>query len=99
MSCDRCQDLCVEYRITLPSDLRRAIKIIGDSVNDGTLQEVQLAPKPYCSVPFQDLVTGGAWDDIVSYDFQCYRCGQEFNLGAETYHGRGGSWRAVRSNA
>jgi len=99
MSCDRCQELSVEYRIAVPSDLRQAIKIIGESIADGTLQEVQLAPKPYCSVPFQDLANGGAWDDVVSYDFQCHHCGQLFHLGAETYHGSGGSWHPVRSNA
>jgi hypothetical protein len=83
----------------VPDDLRRAIKIVGKSITDGTLREVQQSPSPHCSVPFQDLANGGAWDDILSYDFQCLHCGQGFHLGAETYHGSGGSWHPVGSNA
>jgi hypothetical protein len=45
-------------------------------------------------LPF-DEAGDGAWDDIVHYRFRCRACGQEFLLGAETYHGGGGAWARV----
>ena len=99
MSCDRCKELNVEYRITTPTDLRQAIRMVGESVADGTLREIDAGSNAYCSIPFSDLVNGAGWDDFVSYDFQCCHCGQGFHLGAETYHGSGGAWRPGASNA
>jgi hypothetical protein len=33
----------------------------------------------------------------VEYCFECTYCGQRFELFAETYHGRGGSWSPTTS--
>lgn len=99
MACDRCRKLNTEHRIVVPDDLRRVIGMVAQAIIDRVLVEVQRTPAPYCLTPFQELASGGFWDDIVSYDFRCCHCGQEFHLGAETYHGRGGAWRPVRGNA
>lgn len=40
MSCPTCSELCVRYRIDSPGDLSRAIKIVSESVKNGTLREV-----------------------------------------------------------
>jgi hypothetical protein len=95
MSCDACKELTVEHQISSPSDLRQAIGIIQGNIADGTIKESPSASLTYSSVPFQDLVNGDNWDDFVSYDFKCTRCGQAFHLRAETYHGSGGAWRPV----
>jgi len=99
MSCDRCQELSVDYRIASPSDLRSAIRIVGESVADGTLREIHGDSVPYSQAPFGDLVNGANWDDLVTYAFECCQCGQVFHLDAETYHGSGGFWRPAARGA
>ena len=94
MSCTRCQALAVGHRIDSPDELRRAIAVANARIADGTLEEMRLEDG-YCSpTPFAEVAAGGSWDDIVSYFFACRACGQRFRLGAETYHGGGGSWES-----
>jgi hypothetical protein len=91
MSCPSCSDLCVRYRIDSPSDLSRAIKIVSESVKDGTLREVDFPEQS--NVPtFSQLAEGAGWNDVVSFAFKCQACAQSFALRAETYHGSGGYW-------
>jgi hypothetical protein len=94
MSCPSCSDLCVRYRIESPSELKKAIKIAFQNVQDGTLRDV-VSPENANGSTFSQLATGAAWDDVVSYGFQCQTCGQSFRLHAETYHGSGGYWEPV----
>jgi hypothetical protein len=99
VSCEQCKDLSVEYRIASPSDLRQAIRVAWDNVTDGTIRQVQTPSGTYGSIDFKDVATGGTWDDLVSYHFQCIHCGQSFHLSAETYHGSGGAWRPTVATA
>jgi hypothetical protein len=93
MSCERCQDLCVTYKISAPSDLKKAIAIAREHMESGTLREVD-APKPdvAAQAPFSNLAAEQPWDDFISFAFVCQGCGQRFTLTAETYHGSGGTW-------
>lgn len=94
MSCASCRDLCVRYRIDSPSELRKAIKIAFENVQDGTLLEA--VPPEQGTVPtFSQLAQGAAWNDVVSFSFECQTCGESFRLFAETYHGSGGYWEPV----
>lgn len=61
----------------------------------GVLREVSLVDGYTSPTPFEELAAGAGWDDIVSYFFTCIWCGQSFRLGAETYHGSGGSWELL----
>lgn len=97
MPCQRCVALTTEYRIVSPDDLRNAIAIASDHIAAGILHQPSTPGGYVSSTPFQEVAAGAAWDDIVSYYFQCNACGQVFRLGAETYHGGGGSWQAVAS--
>lgn len=92
MCCERCQHLGNNYQIGSPDDLRHAIAIASINLTNGTLQLVELPNRYSSSTPFAEVAAGAAWDDIVGYYFQCTTCQQCFLLGAETYHGRGGSW-------
>ena len=94
MSCPSCSDLYVRYRIDSPSDLSRAIKIVSESVKDGTLREVVL-PEQSNAPTFSQLSEGAAWNDVVSFAFECQACTQSFLLCAETYHGSGGYWEPM----
>lgn len=94
MSCPSCVDLCVRYRIDSPDELRKAIRIAAQNVQDGTLREV-VSPENGNRLTFHELAQGAVWDDLVSYYFQCRTCGQSFHLHAETYHGSGGYWEPV----
>lgn len=95
MACKRCEDLCVEYRVASPDDLRRTIRRADRGIADGILRLAFPANTASSGTPFHEVANGGSWDDIVSYYFQCIHCDQFFRLGAETYHGSGGSWQAV----
>ncbi len=96
MSCEHCLGLSKKFSISLPKDLKLAIKVARDNIADGTIQEISHSSESYeCDPPFAELAAGGAWGDIVSYFFQCQYCKQQFHLNAETYHGSGGSWSPV----
>lgn len=93
MGCDRCQELCVKHHIGTPADLTEAIEVARVHVANGTLREVQTAkPSVEASEPFAKVASAGPWNDFMSFAFACQRCGQRFQLTAETYHGSGGSW-------
>jgi hypothetical protein len=102
MPCAKCNDLCVRFPIRSPRELKRAIEIAKQNVDDGTVSEVQVADSP-SQVRFSQLAAGEPWDDIVRYRFRCNSCRELFSLHAETYHGSGGYWepenkRPVREN-
>ena len=102
MACAKCNDLCVRYAIEHPSDLRQAIKIAKQNIEDATISEVHnlnSISQASCS----ELAAGEAWDDVLYYRFICTACGEIFLLHAETYHGSGGYWEpentmSVREN-
>lgn len=87
--CRRCAGLCQLYKIDRPADLRRAIGVAHDNIEDGTLMEVPMGK------PFSSIARNGPWDDVLTFGFRCTSCGQLFRLSAETYHGSGGEWRPV----
>lgn len=102
MSCEKCKDLCVRFAIRQPHELRRAIQIAKQNLDDGTITEVPNS-NPISQVTFAALAKGEQWDDIIGYRFRCSSCGELFSLHAETYHGRGGYWepenrKSVREN-
>lgn len=99
MSCEQCQSLSTEYRIVSPDELRRAIVGASRRIAEGSLREFSLEGEYTSPTDFQKVAAGADWDDIVSYYFQCPCCGQRFRLGAETYHGGGGSWALVPANS
>ncbi len=88
MTCTKCSDLCQEIRIRTPSELDRIVHIAKSSLDDGTIVDTSSA---FLATPMTDLLKPG-WPDIVSADFRCTECGENFHLSCETYHGSGGSW-------
>lgn len=97
MSCEKCDELCVRYKVRLPNDLRKAMSIARDNLRDGTL--VDITEPGTHSASFAEMVANQSWDDIVAWKFKCQHCGEEFSLHAETYHGSGGYWEPVRKGA
>jgi len=95
MSCDHCSHLLVTHRIALPKDLKNVIALVSENISNGILKEAAPKNNVVRQPPFTALVAGEPWEDIVSYTFECQTCGQRFALGAETYHGSGGSWTPV----
>jgi hypothetical protein len=90
--CPSCKDLNVEYKVKLPSDLRKAIAVARDNLADGMISDVTTGHGRL----FDELTTSGKWDDVLLYHFQCNTCGQKFELSVETYHGSGGWWKPVK---
>ena len=100
MTCPRCTDLCVIFPIRSPSDLRKAVAVVGDNLRDRTIEEIPVETVSFeLTVPFLSVLEGAAFGDYVAYRFRCTFCGEVFALTAETHHGSGGSWRAERSEA
>lgn len=97
MSCAKCDELCVRYKVRLPTDLRKAMSVASDNIKDGTL--VDITEPGTQSASFAEMVANDSWDDIVAWKFKCRQCGEEFSLHAETYHGSGGYWEPVRKVA
>ena len=96
--CEHCEELCQSFKITLPGDLSKAIRIIKDNLADGTIRESGYWPSKHIKVevaPFAQLDVKGPWKDLLEYYFECSECGQLFRLNAETYHGSGGEWVPV----
>jgi hypothetical protein len=91
MSCNKCQELCVRFPIRQPHDLRRAIEISKQNIEDGTISEMP-DTHSFSEVSFSDLAAGKPWGDILTHRFRCNPCGEVFMLHAETYHGSGGAW-------
>ena len=98
--CSHCQEVNQDFRIEIPADLERAIRIAATNIQDGRIQESNYWPKEISnccdSGPFSDLANGKLWGDIVEYYFECIQCKSLYRLFAETYHGSGGGWSTAQ---
>ena len=93
MACEKCANLCLEYEIHTPGDLRKAFAVVRDNIADGTIQEIS-GTGSYAAFA-KALDEGGPWpDDHLSCQFACRTCGEVFSLSVDTYHG-GGAWIQV----
>lgn len=90
--CEKCKDLNVVFPIKVPSELKQAIRIAKQNIEDNTIGLLETGP--WCR-PFAEISESGEWEDILSYVFKCNFCGKRFRLSAETYHGAGGKWQPV----
>lgn len=94
--CAHCTELNQEFRIRSPRDLEKAIKVVSDNIEDGTIRESGYWPEGILnccdSGPFGELAKGKSWGDVVDYYFECPKCNQLYRLTAETYHGSGARW-------
>lgn len=96
--CEHCRDVCQSFKITLPRDLTKAIKVVKDNIAVGTILESDYWPTKHIKIelePFSKVNAEGPWGDYLEYYFECSRCGQLFRLSAETYRGSGGGWEPL----
>lgn len=70
-------------------ELFRAVGTVQRAVADGDLEEIDAGPMKG-AIAFRDLSNAGPLNDLLLYRFRWPDRGQNFALGAETYHGRGG---------
>jgi hypothetical protein len=94
-SCDKCRDLNQVFRIVLPGDLKTAIRVAKNNINDETISVIE-KESGNSSRPFTEISESRLWNDNVHYVFKCNFCGQRFLLNAETYHGSGGEWKPIK---
>lgn len=94
MACRHCNDINEALEIRRPCDLAKAMRVIKANLADGTLEPEPQDQGSVVPMPrFEELDMEGPWPDYLEYGFRCARCGQQFRLDAETYHGVGGRWR------
>ena len=96
--CKHCIKVCQVFKISLPADLKNAIRVVQANISDGTIIESDFWPDQHPKTStelFSKVQVEGPWDDVLIYYFECPKCKQLFRLGAETYHGSGGSWKPV----
>jgi hypothetical protein len=80
MGCALCADFCRDLCIVRSIDLEAVLADTLRAIKDRRLT----------------IDCGGlARDDYVECDLSCEACGQRFELRCETYHGSGGTWKAV----
>jgi hypothetical protein len=91
MSCQQCSLLQTRRKIWGLQGLSDAITSAKAAVADGMLSETNAGPMAG-TITFAHLDPNGPYDDLLIYNFDCTRCGQQFQLSAETYHGAGGAW-------
>ncbi len=92
-SCSSCAEARTRIEIRHPSDLRSVLLSIHALVEGGVLRVLPRANTLSGEEPFESLRPEGPWPDVLSYRFQCVKCGMHFGLSAETYHGQGGEWK------
>ena len=81
-----------EYiRFRTPAELFKTAREVREAIADGDIEEIDAGPMKGV-IAFNDLSETGSLDDLLLYRFRCRDCGQNFVLGAETYHRSGGSW-------
>jgi hypothetical protein len=89
--CDTCGDLRLSVEIQTPGDLSKALRVIRANLADSSITDVTQSNNSQ-SGEFLNLEERGPWPDHLSYQFKCTRCGHQFRLAVETYHGAGGTW-------
>ena len=100
--CKHCKEICQVYKISQPSNLKKAIRVIRDNIGDGTIIGSDFWPDQYLKTstePFSQIQDEGPLDDVLIYYFECTKCKQLFKLCAETYHGNGGSWGPINKDS
>jgi len=91
MTCERCRNMDEYIRFRTPRELFKVVGVVRQAVADGDIEEIDAGPMKGV-VSFGDLRETGPWDDLLIYRFMCPGCHENYVLGAETYHGSGGSW-------
>ncbi|WJH39410.1 hypothetical protein N7E02_21620 [Aliirhizobium terrae] len=94
MTCSNCEEFHEPRPIRVPADLTAAILSLQAAVADNRLAVLPVH-SIHAGADFSTLEIHGPWEDLIQNAFQCVRCGQRYLLTAETYHGRGGSLKAV----
>lgn len=62
MSCEHCRELCVKYVIRTPDQLRKAIRIARNAINEGMLSEV-LTKDDWYQYSFSECAEKMIWGD------------------------------------
>jgi hypothetical protein len=85
--CASCEDLKTEFKIKLPSDLRKAVVAVChcEETRSGDVA-IPTSARRFLRAGFRRL----------RYRFRYNTCGKWFELAAETYHGAGGWWKPVK---
>lgn len=91
MTCRHCENLDEYVRFRTRGELFRAVGTVWQALADGDIEEIDAGPMKGM-IAFDELSEARPLDDVLLYRFRCPDCGQNFVLGAETYHGSGGSW-------
>lgn len=97
MTCTYCQASATEVLVRGPAEFESVVERIRAAIADEVLAYVAFEEDPAVAVEpsFLTLDLAGPWPDVMRYHFACPRCGQRFELTAETFHGARGKWRAV----
>ena len=92
--CETCDTFDVTVPIHGPQQLRRVVEKVRGAIDAGSLRSNEFeSSRALIGQPlFSDLDLADAVPDVISYYFECPRCGSAFGLMVETFHGQGGEW-------
>ncbi len=92
MTCKFCADLSQTVEVRTKRALIKTIAVVNANIDDGTLTAVGTVGIDGREMSKEFLNLSGPWPDYIDHSYVCSRCGQEFRLQVETYHGVGGVW-------
>ncbi len=78
--CAFCPAIARHTQITRSDDLQQILVFIASAIGGRKLVVDSGSP---------------ARSDVIESELHCAGCGRRFELVCETYHGRGGHWRAI----
>ncbi len=89
--CSRCDGFLETRRVDTPYEYRDLARQILEIVEENTFRLVT------GTCPLDEILTARPWPaDYVYHVLECTTCSRRFELGVDTYHGRG-EWRVMSS--
>ncbi|MDZ5001653.1 hypothetical protein GNF79_21885, partial [Clostridium perfringens] len=89
--CIICDSIYLIDKFICPIDYRKAYISYKDKMLTTVHENKILLIEESCEFDKTGAVAGGWYDDFMIHNFKCSKCGQLFELVAETYHGGGHS--------
>lgn len=80
-SCKKCDGFSERFNVPNPDEYQNLVRQLIQIVNEGTFLLV------HADCPLDEILRPTLPGDFVAHEFECFACGRQFRLAADTYHG------------
>lgn len=84
--------------ISSPTDLAAVLREVNAYVAQGRLRQIEVSNPFILATSLEDISEAGPWPDYIEVLLED-DTGCRYRLAVETYHGTGGSWAALNTDA